>query len=32
MNYLIENWYLIVATLCIVAIAGLYVKTFYAKP
>lgn len=32
MNYVIENWYLIVATLCIVAIAALYVKTFYAKP
>ena len=32
MNNLIDNWYLIVATLCIVAILVLYAKTFFAKP
>ena len=32
MNYIIENWYIIVATLCIAAIAVVYIKAFFAKP
>lgn len=32
MNYIIENWYLIIATLCIVYIAFAYAREFYRKP
>ncbi len=32
MNYIIENWYLIVATACIIFMAAVYIKEFCAKP